>query len=56
MSVTPFLYIDLWVYNELLFSPVIALDWTMQYMYAMYYSVETFTTIAYGDCTPKNPI
>lgn len=25
-------------------------------MYTMYYSVETFTTIAYGDNTPKNPL
>ena len=49
-------YLDLWVYTEQLFSPIISLDWTLQYMYAMYYAVETFTTIAYGDCTPKNPV
>lgn len=46
----------MWTEYIYLWSPILAETWYLQYMYTMYYSVETFTTIAYGDNTPKNPL
>lgn len=44
------------MYGTYLWSPVIAENWSTQYIYALYYAVETFTTVGYGDATPRNPI
>ena len=46
----------MWTEYIYLWSPILAEPWYLQYMYTMYYSVETFTTRAYGDNTPKNPL
>jgi hypothetical protein len=46
-----------WIYNAQAFSQiVITLDWVDQYVYLIYFSTGTMTTIAYGDITPLNPI
>lgn len=45
-----------WVYNAMAYSQmVINLPWFSQYIYTMYFSLATMTTIAYGDITPLNP-
>lgn len=47
--------LGLWVYGEAVWSPIIAEKWYLQYMYALYYAVVTFTTVGYGDNVPRNP-
>lgn len=46
-----------WLYNAQAYGQMILnLPWFLQYEYAMYWSLATMTTIAYGDITPLNPM
>lgn len=46
-----------WIYNAQAYSQLVLLQpWYGQYLYTMYFSIGTMTTIAYGDITPLNPL
>jgi hypothetical protein len=46
-----------WIYSASAQSEIVtSLSWSYQYLYSLYWSVVTITTISYGDITPLNPI
>jgi hypothetical protein len=46
-----------WIYNASAFSKIVVLEpWYNQYLYSLYYSIGTMTTIANGDIVPLNPL
>lgn len=53
-----FIYIILvcWLVSSTAYSPIISLDYSLQYLYTLYWGINTITTISYGDIAPNNPI
>lgn len=49
-------YVVCWLYNSTAYSPIISLPYSLQYLYTLYWGVNTITTISYGDIAPMNPI
>ena len=46
-----------WIYGSQAYTELIILfEWANQYLYVMYFSIGTMTTIAYGDITPLSPL
>ena len=45
-----------WLISSTAYSPIISLDYSLQYLYTLYWGVNTITTISYGDIAPLNPI
>jgi hypothetical protein len=45
-----------WIYSATTYSPIISLSWQWQYMYSLYWGINTITTISYGDIAPNNPL
>lgn len=45
-----------WIYNSPLTFNISQAHWSLQYLYSLYFSIGNFTTIAYGDIVPRNPI
>ncbi len=45
-----------WLVSSLARNDIYLLDWPIQYVYTLYWGVNTITTISYGDIAPLNPI
>lgn len=44
-----------WLYESTAYSPIISLDWSLQYFYTLYWGIGVITNIEYGDISPNNP-
>ena len=53
---TYFLMKECWLISSTAYSPIIELSWPLQYLYTLYWGVNTISTISYGDIAPLNPI
>ena len=45
-----------WIVSSTAYSPINSLPYSLQYLYSLYWGVNTITTISYGDIAPLNPI
>lgn len=45
-----------WLNQSTSWSPIIELDWPLQYFYSLYWGVNDVSTIDYGDIICGNPI
>ena len=45
-----------WLISSTAYSPIYYLPYSLQYLYTLYWGVNTITTISYGDIAPLNPI
>ena len=48
--------VDCWLYSSTAFVGIIDESWSIQYLYSLYWGVNTMTTISYGDIAGYNPI
>jgi hypothetical protein len=48
--------IDCWLYNSTAYSNIISLDYSLRYLYTLYWGLNTITTISYGDIGLSNPV
>ena len=56
MNVTNFINLVCWLYSSTAYSPINSLSYPLQYLYTLYWGINTITTISYGDIAPMNPI
>jgi hypothetical protein len=45
-----------WLYSSTAYTGIIDQPWSIQYLYSLYWGVNTMTTISYGDIAGNNPI